>query len=76
MWSYKRQGERRTMKYIMMRFYQGGGLATFEAIDCSEEELPDELDEFERVCSLRNEGVFIGVISEKELGYMNNEVNQ
>jgi hypothetical protein len=54
------------MKYVMMRFYGGGGLARHETIECEEEVLVDHLAEFEQDCANSNEGEYLGVLDEKE----------
>ena len=54
------------MKYVMMRFYEGGGLARYKVIKCEEEVLDDYLAKFEQDCIDNNEGVYIGFLEEKE----------
>ena len=55
------------MKYVMMRFYGGGGLARHEVVSCKEENLIDHMGEFEQECADSNEGEYCAVLDEKEL---------
>jgi hypothetical protein len=48
--------------YILMRFYDGGALADFEVVSCTEEELEDCIIEFEEDCGRRNVGTHIGFL--------------
>ena len=62
------------MKYIMLRFYEGGGLARFETVNCKEDDLDEKLAEFEEDCANNNEGVFVAVLEEKEFNAITREL--
>jgi hypothetical protein len=53
--------------FIMMRFYDGGGLADYDFVTCEEEDLYDHLVKFEKDCVRNNLGTRIGVLETQEL---------
>jgi len=52
--------------YVLMRFYEGGGLADYLIVKCKEEELEQHLIDFEEYCISQNLGTRIGVLEEDE----------
>jgi hypothetical protein len=53
--------------FIMMRFYDGGGLADYDFITCAEEDLLEHLIKFEENCARQNLGTHIGVLEKEEI---------
>jgi len=58
--------ERLPKNYILMRFYDGGGLADWLIVKCKEEDLDEHLVKFEEDCVSQNLGTMIGVLEENE----------
>lgn len=54
--------------FILMRFYDGGGLAHYEIVSCDEDagELDAYLIDFEERCVAQNLGVRIGILEKEE----------
>jgi len=59
--------------YIVMRFYDNGGLTYYEIINCLEEELDEKLAEFEKECVTSNLGERIGFLQLEEFNYITND---
>lgn len=55
------------MKYVMLRFYDGGGLATYGICNCKPEDLDENLVAFEKDCISQNLGTRIGVLDENDI---------
>lgn len=53
--------------FVLLRLYDGGGLATHEIVNCREEDLYDHLVKFEKDCVSQNLGTRIGILEEKEI---------
>lgn len=62
--------------FIMMRFYDGGGLASFRVVACSEDELEDLLIKFEEDCDSQNLGNRIGVLELEEFNKISKEIKE
>ena len=60
--------------YILMRFYDGGGLATSKIINCEEDDLFDHLIEFELDCIQQNLGTHIGILDLDEFDAIRKEI--
>ena len=60
--------------YVMMRFYDGGGLATYKIVSCEEDNLIDYLIEFEKECISQNLGARIGILDIDELDAIRKEI--
>jgi hypothetical protein len=60
--------------FILLRFYQGGGLARSKVVKSTEEDLQDHLIEFEEECDSQNEGERIGIISKEEFVQLAKEI--
>lgn len=52
--------------FILMRFYDGGGLAHYDIVSCTDERLGKHLVEFERDCVDQNLGTQIGILEQEE----------
>jgi len=52
--------------FVLMRFYDGGGLADWKIVKCKEEALEDYLIEFEEDCVSQNLGTTIGILEQFE----------
>jgi hypothetical protein len=50
------------LTYVMMRFYEAGGLATYKVVCCEEDDLIDHLIKFEESCVSQNLGTRIGIL--------------
>lgn len=60
--------------YILMRFYAGGGLATYKIVSCEEDNLIDHLIEFEQECIRQNLGERIGIVDLDEFDTIRKEI--
>ena len=63
------------MTYILMRFYEGGGLADYKIVKCdNEDDLYDKCVEFEEDCVRRNVGTRIGILDLEEFKKIENKI--
>ena len=53
--------------FILMRFYNGGGLADYDFVTCEEDKLYDYCVKFEQECVRRNLGTRCGILEKEEL---------
>jgi len=61
--------------YILMRFYEGGGLADYKIVRCdNEDDLYKECVQFEQECVRRNVGTRIGILDLKEFDAIRKEI--
>jgi len=63
------------MTYILMRFYEGGGLADYKIVKCdSEDDLYEECVQFEQECIKRNVGARIGILDLNEFNLIQKKI--
>jgi len=62
------------MTFILMRFYEGGGLASYKIINCNEDELFNECVKFEQECVRQNLGEHIGILDLDEFDAIRKEI--
>ena len=62
--------------FVLMRFYDGGGLADYEVVKCKEEDLFDYCAEFEKECIRRNLGTRIGILERIEVGNIIKDIKE
>ena len=62
--------------FVLMRFYEGGGLAQYEIVSCGEDDLYECLVKFEQDCVSQNLGVRIGILEKKEFDSIAKEIEE
>ena len=60
--------------YVLMRFYAGGGLATYKIVSCEEDNLIDYCIQFEKECISQNLGERIGILDLDEFDTIQKEI--
>lgn len=61
--------------YILMRFYDGGGLADYKIVKCdNEDDLYNHCVEFEKECVSQNLGERIGILDLDEFDAIRKEI--
>jgi hypothetical protein len=61
-------------KFVMLRLYDGGGLARHEVVRCHEDDLNNRLAWFEEECVEDNEGEYTAVLDEKEFKHISKDM--
>lgn len=62
--------------FILMRFYDNGGLANYEIVTCNEDDLYDYCVHFEEKCVSQNLGTHIGILELNEFNSILKEMNE